>query len=87
MVPSRAAHSALSQTRACCTATLTPASSVKPTAESLSCSSWMRILRDTGSLGWGLRLGHGQAKDRDRDGDRDRNGDGDPVDRSYRDTL
>lgn len=75
MAPSWAPHSALSWMRAFCTVSLTPTSSAKSTAESFICSSWMRILRDTGSLGSRLCPGHG----RDRAGD--------PAGGSYRGTA
>jgi len=58
--PSRAAQSALSRTRARCTVSFTPTSSAKSAAESFACSSWTRILRDSGSLGWRLRPRHGR---------------------------
>lgn len=79
MVPSWAPQSALRRMRARCTVSLTPTSSAKSTVESFICSSWMRILHDTGSLGSRLRPGHCQ----DGNGDRDR----DPVGGSYRGTA
>ena len=83
MAPSWAPQSALSRMRAHCTVSLTPTSSAKSTVESFICSSWMWILRNTGSLGSRLHRGHG--RDGDRDGDRDR--DGDPAGGSYRGTA